>query len=211
MQGEVGWDPSSIRYIVPWQTRLFVLYLLVVLVVVVWKSVALVWQLWFFSINRRDSFKNRKGEGQREEDIVSAALADRLQQLELKSGEADFLALLRKGERRFQYLWQTCWAGVMSLKRLVVLTFLLALLAFLSKLGNDLTLFSSQKLAGIGLIGGSIVEALVLLEIGVIVCAVLYLVCGFFEAVLVRRKAAWDYAFTKARAGKFTQEPATTI
>jgi hypothetical protein len=50
-----------------------------------------------------------------------------------------------------------------------------------------------QKILGPTAFSGSLAEVLTLLAIGILVCAVLYTACSFYEGVLLRRKASWNY------------------
>ena len=45
-QAQVGWDPISINHHLPWESRLFILYLLLVLCISLVKLGSLVRQLW---------------------------------------------------------------------------------------------------------------------------------------------------------------------
>jgi hypothetical protein len=141
---EVGWDPISINHHLPWESRLFLLYLLVVGAISLGKSVSLVRHLWW--------------------------------------GNADV-----QSSR-----WEACWAKVQSIRRLVVLTFLLSLLLAAYQTAKILIELSIQKFFAAGAFGGGMAEVLSLFALGMLGCAILYVVFGLFEGILLRRRASWS-------------------
>jgi hypothetical protein len=46
---QIGWDPISVNYQLPWAAKIFILYLLVVVTISLVKSVALLHQFWSFT------------------------------------------------------------------------------------------------------------------------------------------------------------------
>ncbi|MFI5089266.1 MAG: hypothetical protein ACHP7P_04335 [Terriglobales bacterium] len=139
----VGWDPIAINHHLPWESRLFLLYLLVVGAISLVKSVSLVRQLW--SANP-----------------------------EVQSSR-----------------WEACSAKVQSIKRLVVLTFLLSVLLAADRTATVLIQLGSQKFFAVWAFSGEIAEVLKVFALGMLGCAMLYVVSGLFEGVLLRRRASW--------------------
>jgi len=55
-----------------------------------------------------------------------------------------------------------------------------------------------QKVAGIGLLAGSLVENLTFLELGTVIAMILYAEYSVLEGALQRRKIAWDFVIKAA-------------
>jgi hypothetical protein len=200
-QAQVGWDPISINHHLPWESRLFILYLLLVLCISLVESGSLVRQLWSLSASRWDPLR-KPGSGIEWADLLAAAgLMNRLPHeiVDRASDGAVSLPRVQQAEGRFLYLWGMCSAKLASLKRLLPLTLLLAIFALVSVAINLLTEVTVQKMAGMAFLAGSIAEGLVPLALGVLICAVLYAVCGFFEGMLTRRQASWNYFCTRVK------------
>jgi hypothetical protein len=106
---------------------------------------------------------------------------------------------IRQVDCRFLYLWEMCATRVASLKRLALLTFLLTAFVFVTLMANLLAQVGTERIVGTGFLAGRIAESLAPLALGVLVCAVLYATCGFFEGVLQRRRASWNYFIERAR------------
>jgi hypothetical protein len=92
-----------------------------------------------------------------------------------------------------------CATRVASLKRLALLTFLLTAFVFVTLMANLLAQVGTERIVGTGFLAGRIAESLAPLALGILVCAVLYATCGFFEGVLQRRRASWNYFIERAR------------
>jgi hypothetical protein len=159
---QIGWDPLSIDYHLPWESRLFVLYLIAVLAISIVRLGSLVRQFW----------------------SLRHALAP-------KSGSVTEGSEL---EIKFFNVWGACSAKVQSMKRAVVLTFLLSVLVATDGLRATVLAIADQKAFLIGAFNGGLAEALTLFALGILVCAVLYAICGFCEGILVRRKALWNFS-----------------
>src|SRR5277367_3918537 len=124
----IGWDPISINSTPPWEFKFFVLYLLVVVTLSLVKFVSLGRQLWSF---RRSSMPKSCGDGEQADLLAASALRGALpsQVVDRAAGESIAPPLMRKVEGEFVYKWEVCSAKSQSMKRLVVLTFLLSVLA----------------------------------------------------------------------------------
>jgi hypothetical protein len=58
---QIGWDPISINYQLPWASKLFVMYLLVVVTISLLKSAGLLHQFWFLT---RSSLRGSRSENE---------------------------------------------------------------------------------------------------------------------------------------------------
>jgi biopolymer transport protein ExbB/TolQ len=197
------WDPASVDIYRPWEYRIFVLYSGIVLLISLVKWVSLGRQLWSFSISRRLSLQQHGTSNEKAELLARSGLANKLPNEAVAKAwaERDPLTLLQEAESRFLFLWEMCSAKVASLKRLGILTSLLSVLVFVSLTIRFLTDLTISKATGIAVITGSIAESLVPFSLGILVSAVLYAIYGFFQGVLIRRMASWNYFCRKADVG----------
>jgi hypothetical protein len=195
-EGEVGWDPISISYHPPVALRLFVFYVLIVLLVSLVKSLRLSSHLWLFPNRKRTLWKN-SNEKQLPGSMAPAALARNFREI-LKTDlrQANLLSRLRQAEAEFLYVWQLYVVRAESIKKLCVLTILVAVWVSLILGIQTLTSIGYQKVASLALVSGSIIENLTSLEIGVFAAVVLYAQYFVLERALGRRKATWDYVLS---------------
>jgi hypothetical protein len=93
-----------------------------------------------------------------------------------------------------------CHTRIKSIKRLVLLTLLMSFLimglGFVPAWSNE---FENANVTGIQALYMAIPELLARLTLGVSVCTVLYGAASFFEGVLERRKAHWNYVVGKLK------------
>ncbi len=192
-------EPVSINIVTPLHLRLFILFVLFVVVVFVVRSFQLAWNLW---LSRHRSRAVSKDSAHLNADsIARAALVGRSLESALpldpnnddsmRRGPA-LLSLLAESEIRFAYLVATCSAEVRSLRKLAVLTLIISLLETTWGLVNDLAYiaeYNSTVWSGIRALS----ENLTPLAVGLFLCAVLYAAYAFYEGVLQRRKAKWQY------------------
>jgi hypothetical protein len=189
MQDQViVWDPIYEARL-PLGSRLFLLYLLVVAAMSLVRSVRLAGQVWCFT---RGSVSKSEIGYEQPDLLAASALCNALPQrfAEGGSGENVGSQMMRKLENEFVAVWEACSAKVQTMKRLVVLTFLLSVLVAACQLRPVLTGFA-QKSFGPAALSGGMVEVLTVFEPGILVCAMLYATCGLFDGVLLRRKASW--------------------
>lgn len=193
------WDPAAIYIYHPWEDRIFILYLVIALAVSLVKWVSLGRQLWSFSISRLLSLQQHSTSSERAELLARSGLANKLPNKAVaKAWAEDRPTLLQQAESRFLFLWEMCSVKVVSLKRLVILTLLLSILVFVSLTIQFLTDLTVSKATGIAVITGSIAESLTPFSLGILVCAALYAVYGFYRGVLTRRIASWNYFCSSA-------------
>ncbi|HEV7219924.1 MAG TPA: hypothetical protein VGN39_13710 [Terriglobales bacterium] len=191
------WDPASVDIYHPWEDRIFVLYLVIALAISLVKWVSLGRQLWAFSISRLLSLQQHGTSSERAELLARSGLANKLpNEAVAKVSAEDRPAMLQQAESRFLFLWEMCSVKVESLKRLVILTLLLSIFVFVSLTIQFLTDLTISKATGIAVITGSIAESLTPFSLGILACAVLYAVYGFYRGVLTRRIASWHYFCT---------------
>jgi hypothetical protein len=195
-QAQVGFDPISIRTVLPWQSRIFFLYLFVVSVLWLVRSLGLFWQLGFLAAFQRKSPSIPAGESDQAQFLAASALANRLP--EFIGSDPQKTPLLRLANLRFYLLWETCWMKVSSLKRLARLTLISTIFIFAWLAAIGFTEVSYSKVIGIGALSGGFAELFVLLTNGMAVCLVLYITSGFYEAALTKRKVLWNYICQKS-------------
>jgi hypothetical protein len=219
-EGTVGWDPMY-EFRPPWETRLFLLYSLVVLVFAAARTISLARQLGWFPLGRWE--RRRLGsQGAHADLLASAALRDKFPPLLTNNTFTAIVAgfqdptgpahLLQNAEARFQYLWDMCFATARSMRKVAVVTFLFSSFVLFAGLANDFRRASEQKLAvgSLGIFTGAISVSLVAFAFGIFVCAALYAAYSFWEIALLRRRAAWNYfgANIKNRSAEMERENA---
>lgn len=146
---QIGWDPISINYHLPWGSRLFILYLMLVVTVSVVKSSSVLRTLWF---SKRGSLRPSSPEG------------------------------------NFVQAWESCSNKVQSIKRWIFVTLFWTVLVAAMLLRNNFLIVTEQKRLWPGAFYGSTAEMLTIFALGILVCAVLYTACAFYEGALERRK-----------------------
>src|SRR5947207_15851929 len=75
---QIGWDPIYVTHPMPWEVRLLVLYLLVVFIILIIRSLGLARQLYYFSASRRTLLQNSSTDDDTANLLAGAALADRV-------------------------------------------------------------------------------------------------------------------------------------
>jgi hypothetical protein len=104
---------------------------------------------------------------------------------------------------KFLHVWKTCSNKIQSMKRLVFITLLWTALVASLLLRNVLIRIVEQKAFWPAAIGGSLSEVTTAFTLGILVCAVLYTACAFYEGALLRSRAKW----THARANSDDSQP----
>jgi hypothetical protein len=198
MQEEtVQWNPMM-EHRLSWGAKLFVLYLLAVLVISLLKAVSLATQLWRF---RSRLPKEASNDSEKAELLAAAAIGARhLAEPVYKALAAGNLAVLKQANNEFHYMWAMSAAKAESIKRISRLTLFLSVLALAQGTIGALKEISMPKIFGPALLAGSASETLELLAMGLFVCAVLYSVFSLFEGTLTRRCARWDYLYESAKS-----------
>src|SRR5262245_13547166 len=123
--------------------RLFALYVLVVLVFSLGRSVRLALHLWHLSRSKRAAFLTSESTAKQAQLLAKFALSNYKLPRELSNPSTDsssspakskpglLLHLLPDAVRRFRYTWELCSVGVAAFKKLAKLTLLLSLLTIL--------------------------------------------------------------------------------
>jgi hypothetical protein len=93
----------------------------------------------------------------------------------------------------FPLFWESLYTKIAAIKNLAVLTSLLSLLVFAWSTTQILRGVTMEKSTGLGFLTGAMSEGLTVFSLGILVCAVLYIVAIFFEAALVRRKMRLNF------------------
>jgi hypothetical protein len=189
---QVQWDPASIDVRLPWESRIFIVYLCVISAIFVIKSVNLFWQLWSFRAKIRLGSDSDTADS-----LATLALAHRLPK-EIPKGvfTQRSPSLIQQADARFLYVWEICSAKVKSMKRLAILTFLISVLVSTALLLRDIAEIGFEKYIGIGYCAGIMEEVLLTFCSGLCICAILYAAYSFYEGGLARRKISWNYYCT---------------
>jgi hypothetical protein len=193
-EAQVGWDPIYVNHTLPWEAKFLILYLLVVLGVWLVKSGKLTRQFWSLSTRKWLPLQKVIIAGEDVNLLAASGLVNRL-----PNNASVSPTCIRQVDCRFLYLWEMCATRVASLKRLALLTFLLTVFVFVTLMANLLAQVGTEKIVGTGFLAGRVAESLAPLALGILVCAVLYATCGFFEGVLQRRRASWNYFCERAK------------
>ena len=194
---QVAFDPISIRILLPWQTRVFVLYLFIACVIWLVRSIQLVWQLRIFPVSLR-KLQPPSNKDDQSEFLASSALAKKFPEF-ISSRSPETAYLLQNTGNKFSFMWDECWSRVSSLHRLTGLTFLSSILLFAWNAANVFAEISYSKASGIVFLSGSFSELFTQLKLGMEICVLLYITSSFFERALLRRKAIWSYICGKSK------------
>jgi hypothetical protein len=151
----VGWDPIIIDRHMPWQNKLFVLYLLLVLGISIIRSVGMARQLWFGGLLSKNK----------------------------KPPDASFL-----------YAYEMCTSKAVGIKRMAVLTLILAFVMLTDGVTNILVGIAQEKRFWSAAAAGGLAEVGVLVTLGLFVGAVLYGLSSLYQGILTRRRALWSYS-----------------
>jgi hypothetical protein len=203
-QGQVGWDLISLERQMPWEDKAFVLYLVVVLVFSLLRSLRLAWNIWFFSAR---GVSTRQVKLDAANQLVANALANRLPSpANLPSGGS---APSNKEERaetpcqvvenarpKFEYLGEKCVTRVAAMKDLAFLAVILSGLVISRDLMSSLTTLQIPRRSEIDVAGGP-AEMLVPLVLGFAVSALVYALSSVYSGALARRRAEWNLFVAK--------------
>jgi hypothetical protein len=187
------WDPISLYKQMSGNDRVFIVYLVLIFVFSLVRSLRLGWKLWLFSPAGRVSSDQRKPDAS---DLLAAiALANKLPNNN-KTTETPWQVV--EGARpRFEYLWGQSVTRVAAMKNCAILTLILSGLVLSYDLMKFLTALEIERPLGDADVAGGPAEMLVPLVLGFAVAAVLYALSSLYAGALARRKAAWNLFVTK--------------
>ncbi|MBI3474581.1 MAG: hypothetical protein HY010_02530 [Acidobacteria bacterium] len=151
----VAWDPIIVDRQMPWQNKLFVLYLLLVLGISIIRSVGMARQLWLGGLLSKSK----------------------------KPPDASFL-----------YAYEMCASKAVGIKRMAVLTLILAFVMLTDGVTNILVGIAQEKQFWLAAAAGGLAEVGVMVTLGLLVGAVLYGLSSWCEGILARRRALWVYS-----------------
>ena len=97
-------------------------------------------------------------------------------------------------EDEFLHAWARCSNEIQSIKRLVFISLFWTILVATFFLRGTLIQIVEQKSFGPAALGGGIVEVLTVFALGILMCAVLYTACAFYEGALFRSRESWNQA-----------------
>ena len=195
--GEVGWDPISVNYHPPWALRLFMLYIVVVFVIALTKSLRVASHLWVFPNRELGRWKS-SAEAQRPSSIGPAAFARNFREIIKANAGGNLLSPLKLGEAEFLYLWRLCLLRAKSIKKLAWLTVGASVWVSLMLGIQMFGYIGAQKVSSLTIWSGSIMENLTALQIGTVAVIALYAQYFVLEGALRRRKTAWDFVLKTA-------------
>jgi small-conductance mechanosensitive channel len=176
MQGiGVQYDPMYENHLL-WSTRVFVLYLALVLLVSAFRAGSLIRRLAWLRKIQADAPAQL-----RDENPITS------------SGP-------QAAEARFQFVWESCHAAVDSIRKLSMLTLLISLLVLAWGMKTTTQEVAVQKVLALGFLGGSIAQTLTTFFLGILVCVVLYAFTIFYEGTLARRKMDSEHAKRRNQA-----------
>ena len=200
LKPRIEWQPGY-EGILPWEAKFCALYLLAVLIISFVKWASLTRPLWWPAIGRHDWPGEKAGEDDRARRLALSAIAGRFStDSAAEDPTSASLQVLERANASFQYLCGIAAAKVASTRRLAPLTILVAVFVLLISTIRILIQISLQKSAGIAFVTESITLPLMQFAFGILVSAVLYCVSGFYEGVLMRRRASWSYFYASAQS-----------
>jgi hypothetical protein len=192
-QSTIPFDPMYIDRVVPWQTKVFILYLLVACGIWLVRSVQLFWRLRIFPASLGKFQPNSPNAQDQANSLARSALAKKLPEFINASNSS----LIRLSDSSFSFMWDECWIKVSSMNRLARTTFVSSLLVFTWLAATVFSEISYSKVTGWGAVSGGLSELLLQLTLGMGVCLVLYITTDFLEKELQKRKALWNYFCSK--------------
>lgn len=194
MQGnpQIGWQPGY-DTIHPWEYKIWALYFFVMAVVFLVRLVGVARQLWF-----PRNVRTAASESEKTDQLAVLALAKRISLSDVMDLAVDSLP---RADSAFLYEWEICATSVTSMKKLVTLTLLVGLSVFLvsgARILFDISTLKFTGSVGIVFVTAGLAPPLMQLAFSVLASAVLYCVSSFYEGVLSRRRASWNYIYRKA-------------
>ncbi len=191
---QVRWDPAYIDRVIPWQTA-FTLYLFIVCIIWLIRTLALFRQLYFFSRAKCAALCEARNEDTVADLLAASALAGKIpvESPSGRRGDACPIAAVEKAGARFLNLWEVSSDRSSSLKRLVILTLLLTMLTFAwggVVVFREITYSHS---VGIAVVSWGLSEMFVPLALGSFISTIIYATYAFYERVLARRRISWSY------------------
>ena len=201
MQEEVvQWDPMYEHHL-GGATKLFLLYLLIVVAISLAKSIGLARQLLRL---RRILPKETLNEHGKAELLAASAIGMRFSTDRSNLGSdvsaSEYSRILLQANNKFLYTWELCAAKAASIRKLTLLTLLLSVLILTFSAITILMEIMHLKSRSIGVFTGTVADELVPFALGILICAVLYALFSLFEGILMRRRARWNYFCAKAKS-----------
>jgi hypothetical protein len=176
--------------------RVFIVFLMLIFVFSLARSLRLVWRLGFFSPASRVPSDQPKPDAS---DLLAAiALANKLPNND-KTAKTPW-QVVESATPRFEYLWEQSVTRVAAMKNFAILTLILAGLGVSYDLMRFLTARQIERPLGDADVAGGPAELLVPLVLGFAVAAVLYALSSFYAGALARRKAAWNLFVARANS-----------
>ncbi len=188
MQETVEWQPLSDGPRLPWEARFYILFLFLVVGFMVIRVFVLLRQIGFLNFSKHTKEFTV-------DSLVTAAFLNMLpKELPL------ITTILNQAEIKFTYLYEISTSKIRQLKQFAnfigSLGRIVALMLFVNAINEVITTKITSTLFVLGLIP----QVLVPFVFGLIVSAGIYAFCIFYEGVLARRRANWNYFCSQAES-----------
>jgi hypothetical protein len=187
--GQVGWDLISVYRHMSREEKIFVLYLVLVLVFSLLRSWKLARELWFFSRERRGS-SHQPNLGAADL-LATRAMANKIARAKHLADESPetYLQIVEGARPRFDYLGEHSAAKIVGMRDLSILTLILSGLVSSYDLMKVIAIW---PIPSCGDCSGGPAELLVPFVLGLAVSSVLYVVSNLFAGTLAQRRAEWN-------------------
>ena len=197
------WDPISLYKQMSGRDRIFEVYLTLIFMFSLVRSLRLVWRLGFFSLASRVPSDQSKSDPSHS--LAAIALANKLPNND-KTTETSW-QVVERAVPRFEYLWEQNVTRVAAMRNLAVLTLVLSGLVLSCDFMRFLTEIQSGRypVHGDFDVAGSPAYMLVPLILGLAVSAALYALSSFYSGALARRRAEWSLFVARASSQHKTE------
>lgn len=183
---EVGWD-QMVQPSLPWYARLYILFLLVLLVSMIVRFLRIVWRT-------RRKLKSEIATVPSAKGCAEAALRQTYDR-----ALSDDPNMMDEATAEFDYLWHQLHSRVIAMTRWVRLTLLITSLVFSWQVAQTGYAISTSKYFGNAVIGPTMVELGSQIGLGIFVCTVIYVMTFHLQRVLENRRAQWNYFSVRQR------------
>jgi len=196
-----------VNHPISWVARLYVFLLLFTLVAAIARFIRLAWSVSAFSVRKQVS-KKLLTEGLLNQSLLAtAALSNNFEKEALEHSGSDsevelnrdHLLILEHANVRFRYLWRLRMNDVGALRRSVYLIILASAFVTFDGVFNVLRGIAIQKGMGVGALSGGLAEIGLLLSLGFGLATAIYLLCIWFQGMLLVRKNRWNYFVGRTR------------
>ena len=190
MRGTIEISPMYIYESgIPWELKLYILYLLFIVCLSLIKSFGLLRQIGFFKFSKRSN------------EITADSLASAASSNKMPKDFSAARNLFHQAEGKFTYVCEISSAKLQQLKQFANLNVLLGRIVVLMIIVKELNAIITTEITHTFFLS-IIPQILAPFILGLIVSGALYVFCIFYEGVLARRKASWNYFCSQAESVK---------